>query len=239
MNVNVYHLSEIDYNKAWNLQKSMIKQVDEGAPDHLLLLEHPPTYTMGRGTKQDNLLIGDDELKKRHITLVEIDRGGDITYHGPGQCVGYPILHLGLKGSPRRYVNDIEEVLIATLAHWGITGSKKEAYHGVWVEDEKIAAIGVKFSRGRKRPGYITSHGFAFNVNTDLTYFDSIIPCGIREFGVTSLKKIVGKEIPMKEFYDVVTSNFADHFGFSTHLLDQYSLFDNISQLQSNEIVMK
>lgn len=201
----------MDYEEAWDRQKRRIVELDEGrSPNVLALLEHPHTYTLGRGGTYDHLLAPQDELAKRGIRIYEIDRGGDITYHGPGQLVGYPLLLLcGKRADPRRYLRDLEEVLIRTLADFGVAAGRKAPYTGVWVGDEKVAAIGVKFTRARRHKGCIlTSHGFALNVNTDLQYFNLIIPCGIREYGVTSMEKLLGKRVPMAD----VKSRVVHHF---------------------------
>ncbi|WP_229725820.1 lipoyl(octanoyl) transferase LipB [Calditerricola satsumensis] len=209
----------MDYEDAWDRQKRLIVELDEGrSPNVLALLEHPHTYTLGRGGTYDHLLASQDELAKRGIRVYEIDRGGDITYHGPEQLVGYPLLLLcGQRADPRRYLRDLEEVLIRALADFGIAAGRKAPYTGVWVGDEKVAAIGVKFTRARRHKGcIITSHGFALNVNTDLRYFNLIIPCGIREYGVTSMEKLLGKRVPMADVKARVVHHFRDVFSGET-----------------------
>lgn len=213
---NVQRLGLVSYESTWNLQKELVQQIDSGIiHNQLLLLEHTHTITLGRGSHQENLLHSKEEYKKMGVDLIEIDRGGDVTYHGPGQLVGYPIFHLGERGNgAHQYLRDLEEVIIQALKHWGIEGSRKEKYTGVWVGDRKIAAIGVKFNRGRGRKGYITSHGFAFNVNTYLPYFDLIIPCGIQEFGVTSLEKVLGQKVEMNNVMTQIVQATEKVFGW-------------------------
>jgi lipoyl(octanoyl) transferase len=202
----VHRLGLVPYESTWDKQKELVKQVDEGiVPNQLLLLEHAHTITLGRRSDEENLLFSHEAYRDQGVDVVEIDRGGDVTYHGPGQLVGYPIFFLENLG-PRQYIQYLEEVLITTLQHWGIKGERKEAYTGVWVDNEKIAAIGVKFNRGRVKRGNITSHGFALNVNTDLRYFQMIVPCGIQEYGVTSMEKLLGKRVEMEEVMEEVTS---------------------------------
>jgi lipoyl(octanoyl) transferase len=212
----VEYLGLVPYRETWDLQKDWVKKIDqEAAPNRLLLLEHPHTVTLGRGSHNENLLLSPEQYLKQGMQVVEIDRGGDVTYHGPGQLVGYPIFHLEERGNDaHQYLRDLEEVIIQALKHWGIEGGRKEKYTGVWVGDVKIAAIGVKFNRGRKRRGYITSHGFALNVNTDLRYFQTIIPCGINEFGVTSLEQILGAKVEMTEVMEQIVTGFEQVFGW-------------------------
>ncbi len=212
----VYRLGRVPYRKAWDMQKERVRQIDEGdASNQLLLLEHPHTITLGRGSHAEHLLLSSEEYARRGIDVVEIDRGGDVTYHGPGQLVGYPLFHLGERGNDaHRYLRDLEESLIIALRRFGIEGERKPPYTGVWVGDEKVAAIGVKFNRGRRRKGYITSHGFALNVCSDLTYFDLIVPCGIREYGVTSMERLLGREVPMDEVMDRVVEGISRVFGW-------------------------
>ncbi|MBA4495025.1 lipoyl(octanoyl) transferase LipB [Paenactinomyces guangxiensis] len=201
--------------ETWDKQKELVKQIDqENITNQLLLLEHPHTITLGRGSHQDNLLFTGEQYRQRGVDVVEIDRGGDVTYHGPGQLVGYPIFYLGEKNyNAHSYLRDLEEALIHALRYWGIEGGRKEPYTGVWVGDVKIAAIGVKFNRGRKRRGYITSHGFALNVNTDLRYFNMIIPCGIQEYGVTSMEQLLGRKVEMSKVMDEVGLAFEKIFA--------------------------
>jgi lipoyl(octanoyl) transferase len=217
-------LSRIGYQEAWDLQKQLVRQIDrEEREDTLLLLEHPPTYTIGSDRHPEHLLLEADELKRRGISVFEIDRGGDITYHGPGQLVGYPLLYLDAAGLDlHRYLRDIEESIIGLLAEFGLQGARKPEYTGVWVGDEKIAAIGVKFNKARTRRGFVTSHGFAFNVKRGVKRegFLGIVPCGIAEYGVTSLEALTGQELVVEEIGRRIVPHFSKVFGFSPHLIE-------------------
>lgn len=172
--------------------------------DILLLLEHSPVITLGRSADRKNLLVGEDCLRKRGIDLTETDRGGDITFHGPGQLVGYPILFLGPgERDVRRYMRNLEESLIRLLDRFGIRSTRSSGYTGVWTEYGKIAAMGVHISR------WITRHGFALNVNTDLSFFDLIVPCGISNRGVTSMQKVLKREFDLRS----VAQQYSEEFG--------------------------
>jgi lipoyl(octanoyl) transferase len=190
------------------LQQKLVemRQRDE-LPDQLLLLEHPPVITLGRGGDMANLLASDDALKHERVRFFETTRGGDITYHGPGQVVGYPILHLG-EGSRdvRKYVTRLEEVLIRTVAEYGITAQRIDGRRGIWVGNNKIAAIGVRIAR------WVTSHGFALNVNTNLEHFRLITPCGLQGTGVTSIAREIGRDVPERDVREIVVAKFAEIF---------------------------
>jgi lipoate-protein ligase B len=189
---HVCRLGLVDYGVAWELQKTLAQaRAAELIPDTLLLLEHPPTYTLGRRAKEAHLLAPRHILAEQGVAVYDVDRGGDVTFHGPGQLVGYPVLSLeGWEGGPGRYLRTIEEVLIQALAGFGIGAERLVGLTGVWVGNEKIAAIGVKINACR-----ITGHGFALNVATDISYFERIIPCGIRGKGVTSLSRVLGRGV--------------------------------------------
>ncbi len=182
------------YARILALQRELVAARKAGRiPDVLLLGEHTPVITLGRNARRENLLLPEDELRRRGVELHETDRGGDVTYHGPGQLVGYPILDLaGLRREVVWYMRSLEEVLIRSARAFGLEATRKtpatdekQLYTGVWVGDEKLAAIGVHLSR------WVTSHGFAFNVTTNLSHFDFIVPCGLRDKGVTSLAKLL------------------------------------------------
>ncbi|WP_028987320.1 lipoyl(octanoyl) transferase LipB [Thermicanus aegyptius] len=204
------------YQEAWDMQKELVKEVDKGRRSHtLLLLEHPHIYTLGRAGHEENLLITHQERERKGIDFQRIDRGGDITYHGPGQLVGYLIFHLADWGNdPHRFLRLIEEGLIQTLKFWNIEGERKETYTGVWVGDEKIAAIGVKLNRAKERVGYISSHGFALNISPDLQMFQYIRPCGIVHLGVTSMEKVLGKSPAISSLYSPIMDAFSSVFHF-------------------------
>ena len=197
------------YAQGWALQRELVglRKRDE-IPDTLVLLEHPPVYTVGRAARDGaNLGAGEEYLKSLGAEVFWSDRGGDATFHGPGQLVGYPILRLK-KLDTHKYLRDLEELIILVLSDYGIEGGRHPAYTGVWVNGNKIAAIGVKFSSGR-----ITSHGFALNVGTDLSWFDRITPCGIKEYGVTSLERELNAGVTLPKVDERVVTRFGELFG--------------------------
>jgi lipoyl(octanoyl) transferase len=196
------------YAEAWDLQKDLVRlRKNDGIPDTFVLCEHPPVYTVGRAAKDAvNLGAGEEYLRTLGAEVFWSDRGGDATFHGPGQIVGYPILRLKVRDT-HAYLRELEEVIIRVLADYGLEGRHHPEYTGVWVGENKIAAIGVKFSSG-----WITSHGFALNVKTDLTWFDRITPCGIKEFGITSLNQEFGREVSLAEVEDKIVDHFLRAF---------------------------
>lgn len=206
-----------DYKECWDYQEEILKKVQTDklsknkptALNSFLLVEHPHVYTLGKSGDEHNLLVQGDFLKKINATYYKINRGGDITYHGPGQLVGYPIIDLEyFKIGVREYIEKMEDAIIATLAHYGIKGGRKEGATGVWLDSDKpakarkICAIGVRVSR------YVSMHGFALNVNTDMRYFNYINPCGFLTYGVTSLERELGKKIDMSEVKEVIKTKF-------------------------------
>ncbi len=203
-------LGLIDYKDAWDLQKSVHQlRVENKIDDVLFLLEHPHTYTFGKTADKENLVSDKKYLDENKISVYDIDRGGDITYHGPGQIVGYPIISLtNWKQDTHKYLRAIEEVIIKVCAEYVIQGSRVDKYTGVWLDDRKICAIGIKVSR------WITMHGFAFNVNTDLKLFGGIIPCGITNKDVTSLNRELKKEIPLSEVKEKIIHHFDLIFNY-------------------------
>jgi lipoyl(octanoyl) transferase len=197
------------YAEAWDLQRDLARRrKSDEAPDTFILCEHPPVYTVGRAAKDGaNLGAGEGYLRSLGAEVFWSDRGGDATFHGPGQIVGYPVLRLKDRDT-HGYLRSLEDVLIGVLAEYEIEGWHHPEYTGVWVGEKKVAAIGVKFSSG-----WIASHGFALNVNTDLSWFDRITPCGIKEFGVTSLARELDRNLPLPEVEGKVTSHFLGRFG--------------------------
>jgi lipoyl(octanoyl) transferase len=188
-------------------------------PDTLLLLQHPPTITFGSRVREEHLLLSREELEARGIGLFPIRRGGDVTFHGPGQLVGYPIFHLGDHGRDvHRYVRALEEVLIQAIAAFGLKGERSPGQTGVWIGDEKIAAIGVELRR------WVSRHGFALNVTTDLSYFDLIVPCGIADKGVTSMERLLGAAPEIRAVEEVIVRRIGEVFGFET--ITEESLFE-------------
>lgn len=198
------------YADALALQRALVEERKAGAiDDQLLLVEHPHVLTLGvRGDGgRSHILASPELLASRGVEIHETGRGGDITYHGPGQIVGYPILDLKPdRQDVHRYVRDIEEVLIRTAADYGIQSGRVESLTGVWVGDEKLAAIGVRIAR------WVTSHGFAFNLTTDLEYFNLIVPCGIADRGVTSLAHLLGRAVDRAEVEDHIVAHFCRVF---------------------------
>lgn len=218
-----YNLDLIEYKKAWDLQYHIhFLRVNNEIEDTLLLLEHPNTYTLGKTAHIENLISDKDFLEKNSISVFNIDRGGDITYHGPGQLVGYPIINLTeWYQDSHKYLRALEEVLIQVCNDYGLKAERNTKYTGVWIEDRKIAAIGIKISR------WVTMHGFAFNVNTDLNLFNGIIPCGITDKSVTSLQKELGKSIPISELKEKVLNYFAKEFHYDFIVNDKLENLNN------------
>lgn len=218
----------IDYKEAWDKQEALFKQkvdlkfanrqLPEGTPhtlpeNHLIFCEHPHVYTLGKSGSIDNLLVNEEQLKALGATYYPINRGGDITYHGPGQIVGYPILDLDQFFTDiHLYLRTLEEAVINTLAEYGIKGERYEGYTGVWLDADddakarKICAMGVRCSR------WVTMHGFAFNVNADLDYFNNIVPCGIDDKQVTSMQKELGREVDLHEVENKLKAHIAQLF---------------------------
>ncbi|HMC23137.1 MAG TPA: lipoyl(octanoyl) transferase LipB [Thermoanaerobaculia bacterium] len=202
------NLHLVTYENGMQLQQRLValRQTDL-IPDQLLLLEHPPVITLGRGGDPANLLASPDILRQQGVRFYQTTRGGDITYHGPGQIVGYPILHLGEGNRDvRKYVTKLEEVLIRTVAEYGVTAKREDSKRGIWVGNQKIAAIGVRIAR------WVTSHGFALNVNTNLEHFRLITPCGIQGSGVTSISREAGRTVSIDEVREKLVKNFAEVF---------------------------
>ncbi len=229
IDVQYIDLGLIDYKKAWDYQEDIfseflkIKSKNRDLPENdqieisnkLIFCEHPHVYTLGKSGQQNNLLISDELLKKIEATYYKINRGGDITYHGPGQIVGYPIIDLErFNLQVKQYIANLEQSIILALAEFGIRAGRLPGATGVWLDSDnanarKISAIGVKASR------FITMHGFAFNVNTNLDYFNYINPCGFVDKGVTSMEKELGKKVDYEMVKDVLKSKIAEVFGMS------------------------
>lgn len=202
-------LGDLDYQKAYDLQLSLVEKVLSGQePNTLLMLEHPHVYTKGRLSKDSDVLLTEEELAAKGIPVYETDRGGQVTYHGPGQLVVYPIVNLKDWGGPVKYVRALEQVVIATLTEMGITANCESGNTGVWTSQGKLSAIGVKISRG------IAFHGFALNVNTDLAYYQNIIPCGIADRPVTSMASILGQPVDIELVRYGMVYQFGREFGW-------------------------
>ena len=214
--LTAYRLGRIPYAAAHALQERLVqaRKADQ-IGDTLLLLEHPKVITLGRAAKRENIRLSAGELEQDGYQLFETGRGGDVTYHGPGQLVGYPILDLRPdRCDVHRYVRDLEEALIATAASFGVTSGRVKGLTGTWVGSEKLSAIGVRISR------WVTSHGFALNVNTNLDHFDFIVPCGIPDKGVTSLARLTGGPVAMTRVEEAVESAMSRVFQRRIVLLE-------------------
>lgn len=226
-NVQFIDLGLIDYKEGWDFQEKKFAEVvdsklanrdvpepeQKATPNFLLFCEHPHVFTLGKSGTEENLLADSAMLNEKHAVFYKINRGGDITYHGPGQLVGYPILDLdNFFTDIHKYLRLLEEVIIRTLAEYGLKGERYPGYTGVWLDPEnpykarKICAMGVRSSR------WVTMHGWGFNVNTDLSYFSHIVPCGINDKAVTSLQKELGREVPMEEVKEKLRKNFEIQF---------------------------
>jgi lipoyl(octanoyl) transferase len=211
--LEVRRLGLVPYAEALTQQRALVEERRAGqVGDLLLFVEHPHVLTLGvRGDGgRSHVLASADALAARGVEIFETGRGGDITYHGPGQIVGYPIIDLNPdRRDVHRYVRDLEDVLMRTAADYGVAATRVEGLTGVWVGREKLAAIGVRIAR------WITSHGFALNVTTDLDYFELIVPCGIADRGVTSLERLLGRTVDRREVEDRIAAHFAGVFGMS------------------------
>lgn len=203
-------LGRVDYPAAWSWQRELfLSRLEGDVDDTLMLLEHPPTYTLGRRAAEDDLVYDRAQRVARGISLFEVDRGGRATYHGPGQLVGYPILALGERYDVVAYLRKLEEAVIRTVADLGVEATRDPDNTGVWVGKNKVGAIGVKITRG------ISMHGFALNVSTDLSMFEGIVPCGIQDRWVTSIEALTGKAPPIKEVAGIAANHLAETFGRS------------------------
>ena len=193
-----------DYNDTWKLQKKLqSKRILGEIEDHLLLVEHPPVFTLGKNASKQHIINNSED-----VSIIQTDRGGNITFHGPGQLVCYPILDLNhYKRSITWYMRELEQLIIDVLGEYDIKASRKKGLTGTWVKDKKIAALGVRISR------WVTMHGFSLNINPDLNFYKNIIPCGIKEYGVTSMAKIMGNEVPsMDEVKTKMTKHLTKNF---------------------------
>ena len=221
--IELYDLGHASYQPVWDLQKSIQQRlIDEKRAeqkgkfngkrldDILLFVEHPHIYTLGKSGSEENMLRSMMELQQLEAEFLKIDRGGDITYHGPGQIVGYPIMDLDRHFTDvHKYLRFLEEVMIRVCADYGFEAHRIEGQTGVWVDNEKICAMGIRCSR------WVTMHGFALNINTDLRYFNNIIPCGIDDKSVTSLQELSGKEIDAEEVKERIILHFEEVFDVS------------------------
>ena len=233
MNIcSVIDLGLIGYAEAWDLQKRVVAARKAGLiEDVLLFCEHPHVITLGRSGKRANLLAGENVLRQKGVEYFETSRGGDITYHGPGQIVGYPILNLGaIKRDVVWYVRTLEEVMIRASADFGIVARREEGKTGIWVGKapaaEKLAAIGIHISR------WVTSHGFAFNVATDLRYFELIVPCGIAERKATSLEKLLQRQVRLEDAKQPLAKHFGEVFTLEMKTARVQQLFERLEEAE-------
>ena len=217
----------MDYTEAWNLQRDLAEaRTRAEISDTLLLLEHPPTYTLGRRGGNSDLLMPVEDLKLQGAAVIDVDRGGQATFHGPGQLVAYPILDLKERGGgPLRYVRTLESVLIGVLQQFGVRATRIDKLTGVWVGDRKIAAIGLKISRG------VTTHGFALNVSTDLAWFRHIVPCGVPDKDVTSMEQLLERPVDMAEVIPVLLERFAAEFSAEMTPVTREALLGSVSSV--------
>jgi lipoyl(octanoyl) transferase len=228
----------ISYTEAFALQQRLAAARKAGAlEDVLLLCEHPHVITLGRNAKRENLLVSEHVLRQMGVELHATNRGGDITYHGPGQIVGYPILNLGeIKRDVGWYVRMLEEAMIRATADFGLTAFRIRGKTGIWANpmakpgaaEKKLAAIGVHISR------WVTMHGFAYNVSTDLRYFDLIVPCGIADRKATSLEKLLSRNISTEQVKPQLVQHFAQLFGLEPHAVPRDSLLNQLSQIEES-----
>ena len=225
MDMQVVRLGVMDYGEALCIQQKMLKLCQqELIPDTLLLVEHLPVITLGKRAAKENILVDKTFLNAQGITIYEIDRGGDVTYHGPGQIVGYPIVNLNHFGRDiRTFVGNIEEIFIRLLSeNFDITARKDTVHTGVWVDDEKITAIGIAVKR------WVTMHGFAFNVNTCMDHFKWIVPCGIRDKGVTSVQQLTGNTQDIDEMTTDVIRYFGEIFDVKLQTIEKNDFFTTV-----------
>jgi len=225
-------LGLMGYAEAWALQKRVVAARKAGAiEDVLLLCEHPHVITQGRNGRRENLLASEHVLRQKGVEFHATDRGGDITYHGPGQIVGYPILNLhAIRRDVVWYVRMLEEAMIQATAELGVAAKRVEGKTGIWVKsknaEEKLAAIGVHISR------WVTSHGFAYNVSTDLRYFDLIVPCGIADRKATSLEKLLGRSVKREEIAPRIAKHLGEVFGLELKETSRAELLDKLQQAE-------
>lgn len=207
--LRVQRLGQIPYGRGLELQSELVARRQRGeVADTLLLLEHDPVFTLGRNAKREHVLLAEESLAAQGFEIYDSGRGGDVTYHGPGQAVGYPILNLDPdRRDVHRYVRDLEEVMVRACVDFGVGAGRIDGLTGCWVGDRKIGAIGVRIAR------WVTSHGFALNVDVDLRPFEMIVPCGIRDRGVTSLRRELGVSPNLSEVFDSLASHVASVFG--------------------------
>jgi lipoate-protein ligase B len=232
---SVYQLGQAGYEEVYQLQTDLLDlRLTDGIGDTLLLVEHLPAITIGKSGKVENILASQVELSERGISLFFVDRGGDVTYHGPGQMVVYPIIDLKQRGKDlHQYVYDLEEVIIRTLSDFGIDAARDNSHRGVWVTGREMAAIGLRVRR------WVTMHGFALNVNTDLDPFSLINPCGFCDRGATSMAVVLAQEIPMTAVSDRILSRFSEVFNAQMKLRNDSSNREMLAKIGWVKLVVQ
>ena len=216
-------MGSVDYKKALELQHRIVKLKEDSFSDILLLVEHPSVITVGHRGKEENILVSKDFLKDKEFSLLHVERGGDVTCHEPGQLVGYPLIRLkNFNLKVKDFIEKIEEVIIETLKTYSVTGRRNKLNNGVWIGKKKIASIGIRLKK------WISFHGFSLNVNNDLYGFSLIRPCGLKDVGVTSIKEVTGKEIPVEEVSKELIKNFSHIFNIKFQVLSPEELFERI-----------
>ena len=224
MRLQLVELGRCDYDEAWKIQLALhAKAVADPGQSYLVLVEHPPVITLGRRAEKRHVLFGAAELERRGVQVREVDRGGDVTYHGPGQLVAYPIMQLtGKRRDVHGYFRSLEEIVIRLLADYGVAAGRIDGLTGVWIGNEKICAMGVAIKK------WTTYHGLALNIDPDLRHFQLITPCGISDKGVTSLRKILGREMESGEVSRGLVNHFTAEFGFNdVERVDLNSILSN------------
>jgi lipoyl(octanoyl) transferase len=220
MILEIEQLGRVEYRRAWEYQKTLHNlRLNEEIADTLLLLEHPPVITLGKRGRDEDLLLSEEERIRQNVEVVRIGRGGQTTYHGPGQLVGYIIINLyNHDRKIKRFVGGLEHIIMKALSEgFGITSSTDPAHPGVWVGNEKIAAVGISVNR------HVTMHGFALNVATELEHFNWIVPCGIRDRGVTSISRITGRKESLEGVQDLIAEGFSTEYGYRPRIVPPFS----------------
>lgn len=216
MRINVYQPGTVSYDQAYRLQQELRRRVIDGrTPETLLLLEHPPTLTIGKSGSPDNVLVSPERLAEMGVSLFFTDRGGDVTCHGPGQLVAYPIIDLAKRGrDARKYIYCLEETLLRTLDHFSIRGNRDEEHAGIWVENNEVAAIGISLRR------WVSAHGLALNVNTEPRLFSLINPCGFTDRQAVSISQLLSGQLDMKEVTEIFLTHFSEVFDAELEMVN-------------------
>lgn len=212
----ILKIDKMEYHEAFRLQKKLVEQrMEDKIPDTLILLEHFPVFTANREKTFSNILASVEDVERKGIRICRTDRGGDVTYHGPGQIVGYNIMDLSRRGKDlHSYIRSIEQIIIDTMSDYGIEAERDSKHPGVWVGHDKIAAVGIAV-----KSGWISMHGFSLNVKPDMTPYSMIVPCGITDKGVTSMKQVLGKDVPMDDVRNRIINHYCRIFSMSPEMI--------------------